>query len=120
MKTGHAEVHRGIEAVRDRLTSMLAAANCEILSDSAHEITFRHGTYLTESAPLLPKTGAFQMRPSPNGTMVNWRISVSPFAAGWMTFVAIVFCWTLFAPILVHRALTYHPARFMQNLVRGL
>ena len=99
---------------------MLAAANCEILTESELGISFRHGTYLTESAPLLPKKGVFRLRPSPNGTALDWEISVSPYVAAWMIFIAILFCWTIFAPLLVHRALYHHPAQFMKNLVRGL
>jgi hypothetical protein len=120
MKTGQVEVHRDIANVRDRLAFILACANCEILSESANRITFRHGTYLANTVALLPKTGAIQMHSSLNGTILDWRISISPCAAAWMIFVAIIFCWTIFAPILVYHVLNYQPAMFMKNLLRGL
>jgi len=106
--------------IMDKLRLMLAAANCEVTEESPNALRFRHGTFMTESAPLLAKKGRIVLSDRGDSTLVSYDIKVAGFARYWMTFVAIVFFWAIFPPILVHRALVYYPRRFMENLLAGL
>ena len=100
---------------------MLAAANCSVSNgDSNDVIRFQHGTYLTQSAPLLPKSGSVHLATNSGGTNVSYQIKVSGFACGWMILVAVLTCWAIFPPILVYRALVIHPRRFIENLLEGI
>jgi len=98
----------------------MAAGNFEILDDSPLSIDFRQGTYLTQSAPLLPKTGTIRISPDGTGSNVKFEIGVTNFAKYWMIFVGVAFCWLIFPPILIHRALVHHPAQLMRNLMHAI
>ena len=106
--------------VLSRLKSAMAGGNFEILSQSADRIEFRHGTYLTQSAPLLPKRGVIRIAPAGNGSRVDYEIGVSGFAKYWVGFIGVVFCWLIFPAVIAHRALFHHPRRLMRNLLQAI
>lgn len=120
MITGTAQSDFAPSEVFSRLRAAMAAGNFEIRSQSSETIDFRHGTYLTQSAPLLPKDGLIRITPSGSGSRVDYEIGVSGFAKYWMAFFGIAFCWLIFPAILVHRALFYHPDRLMKNLLQAI
>ncbi len=120
MPTGTRTVKASPAETADKLRMLLAAANCEIVHATDSEIQFRHGTYLTQSAPLVPKRATVRLERSSTGTLLNYDIEVSKPVAVWLSLIGVVFCWLILPPILIHRALVYHPQRFMENLLAGL
>jgi hypothetical protein len=120
MTQGTIAVSRPAAEVEDRLTVLLAAANCKVERQQDRETTFTHGSYQAQSAPLLPKSGHIRLIPAATSTDVQWEIHVKPAVAAWMTCVGVAFCWTIFAPLLVYRALKVEPQMFMENLLAGL
>lgn len=96
----------------------MAAGNFEILAQSPTRIEFRHGTHLTQSAPLLPKKGVIHMVPSGSGSRVDYEIDVVGFVKYWLATIGIAFCWLIFPAIIVHRALFLHPDQLMKNLLQ--
>ena len=120
MITGSAQSDFAPSEVLNRLRAAMAAGNFEIRSQSPEMIDFRHGTYLTQSAPLIPKNGSIRITPSGAGSRVDYEIGVSGFAKYWMAFFGIAFCWLIFPAVLVHRALFYHPDRLMKNLLQAI
>jgi len=106
--------------VIDRLKTVMAAGNFEIRGLSPDGISFRHGTHLTSSAPLLPKQGRIKVQPDENGSKIDYEIEVSGFVKYWMIFIGVIFCWLILPPILVHRALVHHPHQLMRNLLQAL
>jgi len=120
MITGSTQSDFTPSEVLTRLRAAMAAGNFEILSQAPAMIVFRHGTYLTQSAPLLPKKGSIRITPNGSGSRVDYEIGVSGFAKYWMAFIGIAFCWLIFPAILVHRALCYHPDRLMKNLLQAI
>ena len=120
MPTGTRTVKASPAEALDKLRMLLAAANCEIIHATDSAIQFRHGTYLTQTAPLFPKRANVRLERSPNGTLLSYDIHVSKLIVVWLSLFAILFCWLIFPPIIVYRALVYHPQRFMENLLAGL
>jgi len=120
MVTGTAQSDLTPSEASTRLRTAMAAGNFEICSQSPAMIEFRHGTYLTQSAPLLPKIGSIRIEPSGTGSRIDYEIGVSGFAKYWMGFIGIAFCWLIFPAILIHRALFYHPERLMKNLLQAI
>ena len=120
MITGSAQSDFSPSEVVNRLKAAMAAGNFEIRNQSPEMIDFRHGTYLTQSAPLLPKNGSIRITPSGSGSHVAYEIGVSGFAKYWLAFFGIAFCWLIFPAVLVHRALFHHPERLMTNLLQAI
>ena len=121
MISGTRTITKPIEEVNDRLRMMLAAANSTVSNGGAKDIIrFQHGTYLTESAPLLPKSGTIHLADHSGGTNVSYELQVSGFLCAWMILVAVLACWAIFPPILVYRAVVDHPTRFIENLLEGV
>lgn len=106
--------------VLTRLKSAMAAGNFEVLHSTENLIQFRHGTYLTQSAPLLPKHGSLRVKARGAGSEVDYEISVSGFAKVWLVLVGLAFCWLIFPPLLVYRALVHHPHLLMRNLLQAI
>jgi hypothetical protein len=118
MIRGSVESKLAPSEVSTRLRAAMAAGNFEIRSDSPTMLAFRHGTYLTESVPHLPKKGTIWISPSQSGSRIDYEIGISGFPKYWMVFIGIVFCWLIFPPIFAHRALCHHPDRLMKNLLQ--
>jgi len=120
MIQGQRIIERPPDEVVDRLRLAMAGGNFDIESITSSRIVFRHGTFMTESAPLLPKRGIIHITPSGEDTLVSYEVEVIGFSKYWMLFFAVLFCWAIFPPILAHRALQYHPRRLMDNLLQGI
>lgn len=121
MMTGSRTFEKPVHEVRDRLKMILAAANCSVSQESGENVIhFQHGTYLTQSATLIPKSCTIRLESLPNGTRASYEVGVSVFLRAWMIFVAVLTCWAVFPPILNYRALVVHPRRFMENLLDGV
>ncbi|MGJ8653110.1 MAG: hypothetical protein ACSHX8_07540 [Opitutaceae bacterium] len=120
MITGSTQSDFTPSEVSDRLRTAMAAGNFEICNQTSERIEFRHGTYMTQSAPMLPKSGSIQITPSGSGTRVDYEIEIAGFAKYWMGFFGIIFCWLIIPAILVYRALFYHPDRLMKNLLQAI
>ena len=120
MIQGNRIINRPAAEVMDRLKLAMAGGNFEVQSVTGTAITFRHGTYLTESAPLLPKRGTIRVEPSGQTAAVSYEIEASGFAKYWMILIAVLLCWAIFPPVLVYRALIHHPRRLMENLLQGI
>jgi len=121
MISGSRTIDKPMEEVNDRLRMLLAAANCSVSAgEGKDDIHFQHGTYLTQSATLLPKSGRIHLATDVGGTHLSYQLQVSAFARGWMILVALLACWAIFPPILVYRALIVHPRRFIENLLDGV
>ena len=75
MIQGQRIINRPVAEVIDRLKLAMAGGNFEIVSATGATISFRHGTYLTESAPLLPKRGTLCVEPSgQKNPLLNTRL----------------------------------------------
>lgn len=120
MITGSKESNLPPGEVFAQLKTLLASGNFEILEASPEKIEFRHGTYLTSSAPLLPKRGQFRIEPNEQGSKIDFEIEVSGFAKYWILFVGVLFCWLIFPPIFVQRALVHHPQQLIKNLLQAV
>ena len=120
MATGSRTVNKTPEQVVDRLRMLLAAANCEILEQEPDYIRFRHGTVLTQTAPMLPKEGVVRIVAEGDSTRIDYQIQAVGFPAVWLTIMGVVLSCLIFPAILAHRSLVYHPRRFMENLLAGL
>ena len=103
-----------------RLRTAMAGGNFEILSHSQDQLVFRHGTFLTQSAPLLPKRGTIWISPDEFGSVIDYEIGVVGIAKCWLGFFGIAFCWLIFPAVIVYRALFYHPERLMKNLLQAI
>ena len=120
MITGNKMIAKRPADVLDRLRLAMSGGNFEVTALTDHSISFRHGTYLAQSAPLLPTRGVIMLVNSGDGTDVHYEIAPLWFAKFWLLLIATVFCWAVFPPILVHRALVHHPKRLMENLLQGI
>ncbi len=120
MITGTKRVAKSPAETLDRLKLAMSGGNFEIIALTERSISFKHGTYLTQSAPLIPKTGVIRLGGGGDGTMVSYEIEPTAFPKFWLMLFAILFCWAVFPPILVHRALVHHPRRLMENLLQGI
>ena len=107
------------EAV-DRFCTILAGANGTVTDRTDQRIEFRHGTYLTESAPLLPKKGFVSFVPSGEGTKMDYGVAVDTFPTLWIGAFGILFCWLVFPAVAAYRALKIHPKRMIENLLAGV
>ena len=120
MITGTKTTNQPLSRVFEKIRTILAGANCEILYQGKYSIRFRHGTYLTQTAPMLPKEGIFRFTADGGSTRVDYEVQISGFAKVWMTLFAVIFCWAIFPPVLVYRTLVYHPRKFMENMLAGI
>lgn len=120
MITGSHFANGDLDSVREKLRLILSGANCEVdwLSDTA--ANFRHGTYLTQTADMLPKRGSLRLEQQGDQVHIHWTVTAAPFARYWLILVAVVFCWAVFPPFLVHHVLVRVPRRFMNNLLAAL
>ena len=120
MIQGSRTIPRSLPVIIEKLKTILAGANCEVVDASDDRLSFRHGTYLTQTASLLPKTGTIELHDHGQSTNVVYSVDTSGPAKWWLIFVAIIFCWAIFPPILIYRALVIHPRRFMENIIAGV
>ena len=120
MIKGQRIINRPVAEVIDRVKLAMAGGNFEIVSATDTTITFRHGTYLTESAPSLPKRGTIRVESSGKNATTAYEIEAVGFAKYWLMLIAVLFCWAIFPPVLAYRALIYHPKRLMENLLAGI
>ena len=75
---------------------------------------------MTQSAPLLPKKGTIRVVGEGEKTEVLYEIEITGFPKYWLIIISVLFCWAVFPPILVYRALVHHPKRLMENLLQGI
>ena len=104
----------------DRLRVILAGANCDIVGLDENEVRFRHGTWLTQSATLLPKRGMFRLRSLNEHTEIRYEIHLVTAAQVWLTLLGVLFCWLVFPAVLAYRTIVYHPRRFAENILAGM
>lgn len=67
---------------------------------------------------MFPKKGRLSIRPEGTGSIIHYEIAVVGFPKYWILFIAIVFCWLIFPPLIVHRVLNHHPRQLMENLLQ--
>ena len=120
MNTGSKKSSFPPDQAIDRLCAAMAGGNFEIEHKDSNRISFRHGMYLTQTATMLPKRGAISVRPNDAGSLVQYEIEVYGFAKYWLMFFAVLFCWLIFPPIIVFRAMKHHPERLMKNLLQAV
>lgn len=111
--------------LNERLKATMTAQNFEVLEPSPNEITFRHwGSRYSTTSPSRPKRGEFPkrgqilIRPSGNGSQIDYEIEVYGIIKYWLILNAVVFCWLIFPPILIFRALSSQPRQLMRNLLQ--
>lgn len=119
MITGSVIIHKPGPVVLEKLRGFLGAANCDVDQWSDHQVSFRHGTYLTQTATLFPKCCRLYLDESDGTTTVRYEVRVALPCAIFLTLWGILFCWTLIMPIVAYRSLVYHPRRFIENLLGG-
>ena len=120
MITGSRFVTKSPVEVMDRLKLAMAAGNFEMVEVTEDSITFRHGTWLTQSAPQFPKAGKILLDDKGEGTDILYAVEPVGFPKYWLILCGIVFFWLIFPPILAHRTLVHHPRRVMENLLQGI
>lgn len=108
------------DQVAEHLKITMAAGNFEIVHRESRRVEFRHGTYLTRSAPLLPKRGTITIEPQNTGSLVRYSVGLYGFPKYWTLLFGILLCWLIFPPIIIYRAHVYHPRRLIENLLRSL
>ena len=107
--------------VIDRLKMILAAASCRMqVAENGRLIRFEHGTWMTQTATMLPKSGAFRISESNGDTRVDYAIQASGFVRALYGTLAVLFFWTVFTPILVYRLLSTLPRQFAENTLAGV
>ncbi len=120
MSEGSVLASCSLQDAHEKIKALLAASNARVTDCAADRICFDHGTYMTQTASLLPKRAELFLSEVEDGVRIGYRISVNPGIRAYMIAVAVLFCWTIFAPVLVHRALVYHPKNFIENLLSGI
>ena len=120
MPTGTVRIMKPLDEVMDKLRGYIAAANCEIVERSRNSLRFHHGTYLTQTATLFRKTCDLHFDEADGTTVVTYNVRTAPFIVVWLTLWGILFCWTIFMPIIAYRTLVHHPQRFVENLLAGI
>jgi len=120
MSVGCVLVACSLQDTHEQLRMLLAASNARVTSCSSDRICFEHGTWMTQTASLLPKRVELFLSEIGEGVRIDYRVSINPIMRAYMVVIAVLFCWTIFAPILVHRALVYHPQNFIKNLLAGI
>ena len=104
----------------DRLRAILGAANCNVTEFSEGTFSFTHGTYLTQSAPLMPKRGRIVLKDDGEGTRIDYQIELTAFPKWWLAFWGILFCWLVFPAVIAYRAIYVHPKLMMENMLSGI
>ncbi len=124
MITDSTQSHLSPAKVLDRLKTVMAAEQFEILESSSSEIRFRHGAYFSSIAPSFPKRGQFPKRgriliqPSVNGSQIEYEIEVYGMIRYWLFFISIACCWLIFPPILAYQALSYQPHQMIRKVLQ--
>ncbi len=109
-----------LDSVREKLRVVMSGANCEVHWSTDTAADFRHGTYLTQTADMLPKRGSLRLEQQGDRVRVHWFVTTAPFAKFWLILVAVLGCWAVFPPLVVHHVLVRVPRRFMNNLLAAL
>jgi len=120
MITGMRSVNKSLRDVKEKLKTILAGANCEIKEESGDAIRFIHGTYPMSLSFFGPKRVVIRLKEEQNKTSIDYEITVPPFLKILLTLYGILFCWTIFAPILVYRSLIVYPRKFIENIIAGV
>lgn len=116
MQTGSKKTSLSPTQAMDRLVGAMAGGNFEILEKEPGKIIFRHGTCLTQTVSMLPKRGSITIEPDGDGAIVRFEVEACGFPKYWLMFFGILFFWLIFPPLIVYRALNYHPKKLMENL----
>ena len=120
MIAGSRSVPKPIVEVTDRLRLILASRNCHCSdAENGRVICFKYGSPGTQ-APVLPLRGTFGLAEEDGTTAVTYQVAVAGFMRVWLIFLAAVFCWLIFPPILVYRALRVSPRFFAEGILGGL
>ncbi len=111
----------------ERLKIAMVDAHFELHQTSSYEIRFRRwGAWFSSLAPSRPVKGQFPtrgrilIRPSEEGSEIDYQIQVYGIVKYWLIFIGTVFCWLIFPPILVNRVLSHQPRQLMRNLLGAL
>ena len=120
MITGSKMVAKSPAEALDRLKLAMSGGNFEITALTDSSISFKHGTYLTRSAPLLPKKGTIRLAGRGDGTEISYEIKATGLPKYWLMLIGTLFFWAVFPPILAYRALAHHPRQLMENLLQGI
>jgi uncharacterized membrane protein len=120
MVRGQRIINRPVAEVIDRLRLAMAGGNFEIAIATDSTLTFRHGTYITQTAQLLPMRGTIRVEPSGQSSAAAYEIEVAGPAKYALMLIAVLCCWAVFPPVVAHRALIHHPKRLMENLLQGI
>ncbi len=109
----------------ERLKIAMTAQNFEVHEPTPNEISFRRwGARYSSTSPSRPKRGEFPkrgqilIRPSGNGSHIDYEIEVYGIIKYWLILNAVIFCWLIFPPILIFRALSNQPRQLMRNLLQ--
>lgn len=89
MIKGSRTIPKPLPVITEKLKCILAGANYEIVDASDGRLRFRHGTYLTQTASLLPKTGTIELHDHGDSTNVVYSIDTSGPAKWWLLFPAL-------------------------------
>jgi hypothetical protein len=120
MKTGLKHSSLSPLEAEGRLRLAMSGGNFNINENSSGTIDFNHGSYLTQTASMFPKKGKIKVCPEGIGSVIQYEIAVVGFPKYWILFIAIVFCWLIFPPLIVYRVLNYHPQQLMENLLQSV
>ena len=120
MITGSKMVAKSLGETLDRLRLAMSGGNFQITGTTDSSISFKHGTYLTQSAPLFPTRGMIRLLGGGDGTEISYEIESAGFPKYWLMLISILFCWAIFPPILAYRTLMHHPRQLMENLLQGI
>lgn len=102
----------------ERIRAAMAGGNFEIKDIRPGTMAFLHGTFLTQTATMLPKRGCLTIQPHGDGSLISYEIELYGFMKYWLMFIGIALCWLIFPAIFASRSLTYHPRRLMENLLQ--
>ncbi len=120
MISGIKHVNAPPAQVMAKLRALLAAAGWEIIESGDDFVSFRHGTWLTLAASMLPKRGTVRLTGLGDSTRIWYDIKAPALLVAWMTTLAVLLFWTVLVPVLVHSALVLHPRRLIENLLAGV
>jgi hypothetical protein len=121
MIAGSRSVPRPIAEVTDRLRLILASRACHCSeAEDGRVIHFRYGSSGTQAAPVLPLRGTFRLAEGDGATAVSYQVHVATFMRVWLLLLATAFCWLVFPPILVYRALRVTPRSYAESILAGL
>jgi len=120
MVSGTKMVKKAPVYVFRKIKKSLARENFGVVGKDEKVLRFHYGAYRTSASPVLPIVGTVRISMDGALTRIDYEIDVVGAARFWLSVLAVLFCWAVVPPILIHRAMTSQPKRFMEGILGSI